>query len=419
MAERIVLHCDMNGFYASVECLYHPELCGQPVAVCGDADKRHGIVLAKNEPAKQFGVKTGDVVWQARKKCPQLICLPARFDRYRRISSMANAIYNRYTDRVEPFGIDESWLELTGCVPDFAAGIQTAQEIRRTISQELGVTVSVGVSFNKVFAKLGSDLKKPDAVSVIDRAHFRQILSDRPCEELLYVGPATRRRLNSIGVATLGELARCNPAVLKSLLGKWGLVLHAFANGQDDSTVAAYGTSALCKGIGNSTTMAYDLTERESIKQVLYMLCESVSERMRRQHIRGSTLSLWLRQSNLQGCTRHLSLSEPIQSSRQMALAALLVLDAHWHGEPLRSLGVRMTNLCYADTPQQMRFWPTEDERDVQLDACVDALRARFGHACIHRALCLTRPALYVNPIEENTIHPMPFFRDALPVQTK
>ena len=419
MAERIVLHCDMNGFYASVECLYHPELRDRPVAVCGDVSKRHGIVLAKNERAKRFDVKTGETIWQARRKCPQLICLPPHFDRYRRISDMANAIYNRYTDRVEPFGIDESWLELTGCVPDFAAGVEVAQQIRRTISAELGVTVSIGVSFNKVFAKLGSDLKKPDAVSVIDRAHFRQLLSDHPCEELLYVGSATKRRLNRIGVTTLGELAQCNPAILKGLLGKWGLVLHAFANGQDRSPVAVYGTAPSCKGIGNSTTMAYDLTERESVKQVLYMLCESVSERMRRQHLRGSTLSLWLRQSNLQSCTRQASLPTPIQSSRQMAMAALSILDTHWQGEPLRSLGVRMTELCRDDAPQQMCLWPTEDERDIQLDACVDTLRARFGHACIHRALCLTRPALYVNPIEENTIHPVPFFRDALPVRAK
>ena len=417
MVQRIVLHCDMNGFYASVECLYRPELHNKPVAVCGDVEKRHGIILAKNEFAKQFGIRSGETVWQARKKCPHLVCLPPRFDRYRRISAMANAIYNRYTDRVEPFGIDESWLELTGCVPDFAAGVQTAQQIRKTIQQELGVTVSVGVSFNKVFAKLGSDLKKPDAVSVIDRVHFRQILYDHPCEELLYVGPATRRRLNSIGVTTLGELARCNPAVLKSLLGKWGLALHAFANGHDDSKVSVYGTSPLCKGIGNSTTMAYDLTQREPIKQVLYMLCESVSERMRRQHIRGSTLSLWLRQADLLGYTRQISLPQPIQSSRQMAFAALSVLDAHWRGEPLRSLGIRMTDLCYADAPQQMCLWPSEDEKDVQLDMCVDALRARFGHACIHRALCLTRPALYINPIDENTVHPVPFFRDALRVQ--
>ena len=165
--------------------------------------------------------------------------------------------------------------------------------------------------------------------------------------------------------------------------------------------------------------MAYDLTERESVKQVLYMLCESVSERMRRQHLRGSTLSLWLRQSNLQSCTRQTALPTPIQSSRQMAMAALSILDTHWQGEPLRSLGVRMTELCRDDAPQQMCLWPTEDERDIQLDACVDTLRARFGHACIHRALCLTRPALYVNPIEENTIHPVPFFRDALPVRAK
>jgi len=258
--DRIIFHCDCNSFYASVELLGRPELRHLPVAVCGDPESRHGIILAKNEAAKTFGVKTAETIWQARKKCPELVLLPAHHRRYAEISKKVNSIYEEYSDLVEPFGIDESWLDVTGSVHLFGGDpVALADTLRERIRAEVGITISVGISFNKVFAKLGSDYKKPDATTVISRENFQELVWPLPVTDLLYVGHAAKNAFQRFRIATIGELAVFDKDALFTILGKNGVQLHDFANGLDTSPVAPARQSAVPKSVGNGLTFPRNL----------------------------------------------------------------------------------------------------------------------------------------------------------------
>ena len=265
MLERTILHSDANGFYASVEMLLNPELRGKAVAVCGSTEERHGIVLAKSERAKKAGVKTGMANWEARKACPGLITVPPQYDQYCKFSRLLRNIYLRYTDLVEPYGMDECWLDVTGSTRLCGSGESIAEEIRKTVREELGITVSIGVSFNKIFAKLGSDMKKPDAVTVLDKANWRERIWPLPVSELLYVGRATTRKLMSRCVYTIGDLAQLDPELLRSWFGKNGLMLWAFANGEDTSRVKPDGYEMPIKSVGHGITCSCDLHEEEEV----------------------------------------------------------------------------------------------------------------------------------------------------------
>ena len=255
--DRVIFHCDLNSFYASVELLDHPELRHLPVAVCGDPESRHGIILAKNEPAKAFGVKTAETIWQARKKCPELVLLPAHHSKYRDFSRQVNGLYREYTDLVESFGIDESWLDVTGTLHLFGGDARAlADQLRDRIRSQFGLTISVGVSFNKVFAKLGSDYKKPDATTVITRENYRQIVWPLPVTDLLYVGRAAAHTFQRFNIRTIGDLANFDRDALFSLLGKTGAQLHDFASGADRSPVAPASQSTPPKSVGNGCTFA-------------------------------------------------------------------------------------------------------------------------------------------------------------------
>ena len=280
--DRIILHSDYNCFYASVEMLHHPELAGKPLAVGGDPEARHGIVLTANYIAKRMGVKTGMALWQARQACPDLVFVPPRMDLYLRFSRMAREIYLEYTDQVENFGCDEAWLAVERSRSIKGDGMTIAREISDRIKQELGITVSIGVSWNKIFAKLGSDYKKPDAITEISRENYKEIVWPLPASDLLYVGRSTERKLSRVGIHTIGELACAEPAHLQSFLGKMGLVLSAFANGLDDSPVSEDGYHAPVKSIGNSTTTPRDLTTDTDVKIILMALSESVAARLRK-----------------------------------------------------------------------------------------------------------------------------------------
>ena len=258
----VVLHSDLNNFYATVEKKLFPELAGKPVAVCGDKEARHGIVLAKSEEAKAFGVKTGDVIWEAQRKCPNLIIRPVRFPEYVKFSRAVRGIYARYTDLIEPFGIDECWLDVTHS-RIFGSGEEIAERIRREVKEELSLTVSVGVSFNKVFAKLASDLKKPDAVTVVSRENYKEKIYPLPASDLLYVGKATAERLRKVGIATIGALAAADTAMLVRLFGKWGAMLSRYARGEDVSPVRNMNDKPPLKSVGNSLTYFEDLYKTE------------------------------------------------------------------------------------------------------------------------------------------------------------
>lgn len=279
--QRVILHCDLNSFFASVELLEHPELREKPVAVCGNPSTRHGIILAKNEAAKHFQVKTAETIWQARKKCPDLILLPSHHHKYRHYSKLVNGIYQRYTDLVEPFGIDESWLDVTGTLHLFGKnGRELADELREVIRTELGLTISVGVSYNKVFAKLGSDYKKPDATTVIAPSNWQSIVWPLPVSDLLFVGRASQRILHRYGIETIGQLAHADRAMLEEVMGKQGAQLHDYAWGRGDNPVRPAGNRPPPKSIGNGMTFRHNLTNWDEIRSGLDLLCDSVAVRL-------------------------------------------------------------------------------------------------------------------------------------------
>ena len=280
--EKVVLHSDANCFYASVEMLYHPEYAGKPLAVGGDPEARHGIVLTANYVAKRKGVKTGMALWQAKQVCPDLIFVPPRMDLYLKFSSMLREIYSEYTNQVEPYGCDEAWLDVTDSFSLKGDGRKIAEEINRRVKKELGITVSIGISWNKIFAKLGSDYKKPDGITEFNRTNYRELIWKLSVSDLLYIGRSTNRTLQKYGIRTIGELARTDPSFLERQLGKMGLVIYSFANGWDDSPVSVEGYQAPIKSIGNSTTTPRDLQNDQDVQIILMALAESFAARLRK-----------------------------------------------------------------------------------------------------------------------------------------
>lgn len=401
--DRVILHSDINACYASVELLFQPELRGRPVAVGGDEERRHGIVLAKTEEAKRAGVKTGMTLWQARSLCPELVVVPPHFDRYIHYSREVQRIYSEYTERREPFGIDESWLDITGCLRA-GAGERAAREIGARVKRELGLTVSVGVSWNKVFAKLGSDYKKPDAVTVIDRGNFRDIVWPLPAEELLYVGRSTRVRLAALGIHTIGDIARTEERVLKLRLGKMGEVLHAYANGLDNSPVLREGEYAPAKSVGNGTTTPRDMRSLADAMPVVVSLCECVGARLRRIGMRAGVLTLELRSPELHWISHRRRLEAHTDCDRELVGTALSLLsEAHSWPDPLRSLAVRAEELVPASMPEQLDMFTdrADIERQRRLDAAVDRLRGRFGAGSVLRGAVFADPSMAVPPAQE------------------
>ena len=413
---RSVLHIDMNACYASIECLYDPSIRNLPVAVGGDVEARHGIILAKNQIAKRFGVKTGEALWQAKQKCPELHIVPPHFDRYLRFSRMAREIYADYTDLVEPFGLDEVWCDITGTQKLRERGMEAlANEIRERVKFELGITVSVGASWNKIFAKLGSDYKKPDAVTVFTPENYRDKVWPLPAADLLGVGRATERKLASRGIRTIGEIAAAPPSMLRGFLGKWGLILHDFATGYDTSPVACAGDEAVIKSIGNSTTTPRDLWCDEDAGIVYWMLCESVAERMRESGFLCRGVQVHIRDNELFSFERQLKLDSPTCLASTLHEAAMRLLRENWDWhKPLRSIGVRATDLLPASTPVQCSIFEDRErqEKRERLERSVDDLRRRFGHYCVGRAVCVSDPTLRnISPKDDHVIHPVGYFK--------
>ena len=413
---RSVLHIDMNACYASIECLYDPSIRNLPVAVGGDVEARHGIILAKNQIAKRFGVKTGEALWQAKQKCPELHIVPPHFDRYLRFSRMAREIYADYTDLVEPFGLDEVWCDVTGTQKLRERGMEAlANEIRERVKFELGITVSVGASWNKIFAKLGSDYKKPDAVTVFTPENYRDKVWPLPASDLLGVGRATERKLASRGIHTIGDIAAAPPSMLRGFLGKWGLILHDFAAGYDSSPVARAGDEAVIKSIGNSTTTPRDLCCDEDAGIVYWMLCESVAERMRESGFLCRGVQVHIRDNELASFERQLKLESPTCLASVLHEAAMRLLRENWDWhKPLRSIGMRATDLLPASTPVQCSIFEDSErqEKRERLERSVDDLRRRFGHYCVGRAVCVSDPMLRnISPKDEHVIHPVGYFK--------
>ena len=413
--DRVILHSDINCCYASIEHALRPELDGIPLAVGGCAEDRHGIILAKDEACKRAGVKTGMALWQARQCCPEMMIVAPRMDVYLEFSGRVQEIYSEYTNLREPFGIDESWLDLTGCW-GIASGEAAAQEIRARVRRELHVTVSVGVSWNKIFAKLGSDYKKPDAVTCITRENYRDIVWPLPVEDLLCVGRATSARLRGIGINTIGALAQTDPEILHRKLGKMGYVLSSFANGLDDSPVRRADLSAPVKSIGNSTTCPRDLQSDEDVRITLLALAESVAARLRDGGFKARQLSVSIRSTALHWCSHQLKLAQATNGTREILNAGMaLFRERHdWRRDgPIRSLGLSAAALERADAPEQLDFFGISDARRQQaaLDAAMDALRGKYGFSCIRRGLAALEPRLGgLNAREEHVTHPIGYF---------
>lgn len=387
---RTILHCDLNSFYASVELLSHPELRQQPVAVCGDPDSRKGIILAKNEPAKRCGVKTAETIWQARQKCPDLALLPPHHDQYRQFSRIINDIYGQYTDLVEPFGIDESWLDITGSMHLFGGDARAiADGIRRRISQELGLTLSIGVSFNKVFAKLGSDYRKPDATTVIPPESWQEIVWPLPLNSLLYAGPAAQRALGQYGIHTIGDLAAVDPVLPQRLLGKLGRQLWDFANGRDTAPVRPQHEKEPVKSVGNSFTFRENLISREQVLQGMSLLCDSVASRLRQQNLYCGAVQIGLRDPAFRNISRQKQLSCSTHSMRDLLRTAMELTDCIWKPpSPLRLLSVTALSLTdRLETYEQVSlFVPQQSAGEAKLERLeetVDAIRKKYGGKAI------------------------------------
>lgn len=414
MSNRVILHSDINSCYASIEHLHHPELSGKPLAVGGDPEKRHGIVLTADYMAKKRGVKTGMALWQAKQVCPEITFIPPRMDLYLRFSRMAHEIYGEYTDLQEPYGIDESWLDVTNSCSLKGDGLHIAQEISNRMKKELGITVSVGVSFNKIFAKLGSDYKKPDAITTMYESEFKQKAWQLPVSDLLYVGRSTNKKLESLGIHTIGGLAQMDEKILQSRLGKMGSVLWAFANGYDDSPVKKENTSAPIKSIGNSTTTPRDLETDEDVKIMLFVLSESVAARLRENGFRCRTVEISVRDNELYSFTRQCKLDNASNITGEIATAAYKLFRANYHwNKPIRSVGVRGSDLVNDNYWEQLDLFCDFQmrEKQMKMDIAVDDIRRRFGFYSIQRGLMYRdRMLSLVNAKEDHTVHPHGYF---------
>ena len=391
MKERYILHCDCNSFFASVELLPHPELWDKPVAVGGDSESRHGIVLAKNEVAKKYGVKTAETLWQAKQKCPDLIVLPPHHDRYTRYSKIINEIYTKYTDLVEPFGIDESWLDVTNTYMLFAdSPQQLADQLRDRIRYETGLTISVGVSFNKIFAKLGSDYKKPDATTVITRENYKDIVWPLSVQEMIYVGKSTAAQLKEMGITTIGQLAQTPLITLESRFGKHGTELYRYANGLEDSPVSSFYAEKEVKSVGSGNTFSHNLNTMDEIKPALLRLSEDVGTRLRRHGMYANGVQITIRYPDFTTFTRQCKIPCTDITSEIYARALKLFIANRDPTITVRALTVTAIDLTKEKRAEQLSFFElgtdAKTEKKEKLQATIDQIRGKFGDASVQSA---------------------------------
>ena len=385
-----ILHVDMNNFYASVETLYAPQYRNVPMAVAGDRESRHGIILAKNMLAKQCGVKTAEPIWQAKRKCPELRLVPPHHERYSHFSRLAKEIYCEYTDLVESFSLDECWLDVYGSERLFGDGEEIAQQLRRRIKMELGLTVSIGVSFNKVFAKLGSDYKKPDAVTVFGRDKMESVIWKLPCETLLFVGPHTEKTLKKFGIRTIGDIARMELSAMRSMLGRIGETLWIYANGLDQTPVCPADGGEPAKSIGNSVTLPHDISTEEEIRETFLSLAETVASRLRAHGVKAGEVQITVKSKDFEEFQRQCRIEPAVCDSASLYRAALALYRRENKRWAVRLLGIRAGKLLSAQEAQTSLFDSTGgNERLERLETTVDSLRERFGNGSVSRAMTI------------------------------
>lgn len=386
---RTILHCDCNGFYASCECVLNPELKNVPMAVGGSEDARHGIILAKNELAKKYNIKTAETIWQAKKKCPELVIVPPHHDLYEEYSKRVNDIYKEYTDLVEPFGIDESWLDVTGSRALFGDGKKIADTLRERIKKELGITISVGVSFNKVFAKLGSDYKKPDATTVISRENFKQIVYPLPVSDMLFAGKKTAVQLEKLGIKTIGDLAVADESKVIKLLGKNGETLIEYARGEDKSPVKSTTDERELKSVGNGITFRHDLVGEEQIKQGIHIISESVATRMKRHNVKCRTIRVQIKGADFKTVSRQRSIDNPTNLEKVLRDVSYELLCEVWKDKkPIRAITITGANLVYDNSGEQLSLFNEEktSEKRENLENTIKDLRKKYGFNSVKTA---------------------------------
>jgi DNA polymerase-4 len=390
-ADRIIFHSDCNSFFASVEETYRPELRRVPMAVAGDPENRHGIILAKNELAKKYNIRTAETVWSAKKKCPELVLVPPRRKSYSEFCERVNAIYEQYTPLVERAGVDESYLDVTGCLHPFGGDVmKCANEICERVKREIDITISIGVSWNKIFAKLGSDYKKPNAVTLINRENWKEIVFPLPASDLFFVGRKTSEALAKMSVRTIGDLANVNRDLLIQRFGKMGEQLYINANGLDTSPVAAVGENESIKSVGNGYTFKRDLVSESDARTAVAYLSDSVATRLRKHGFKCRVVQVAIKDTNLQSITRQMTVTAPTHLSAEIGAAALELIAKHWKaGKPIRTLTITGENLVPANQAEgeQLTFFdePTvpHSERAEQLEQTLDKIRSRYGSKAV------------------------------------
>ncbi|MBP5330229.1 MAG: DNA polymerase IV [Lachnospiraceae bacterium] len=386
---RIIFHIDQNCYFASVEMISRPELRNVPMAVAGDAKTRHGIILAKNEPAKKYGIKTAEAIWQAQAKCPDLVLVESHHEKYSFYSERLREMYYEYTDRVEPFGLDECWLDMTDTVTGYPEAEEIALEIRNRVKNEFKLTCSVGISFNKVFAKLGSDYKKPDATTVFSDTDWKEKIWPLPVSDLLFAGKHTSDKLHRINIHTIGDLARSDGDFIGRYLGKAGVVLWEYANGMDDAPVAESGFKRTPKSVGNSTTTPEDMTSDRQIERTLHMLSERVAERLRRHSLKGTVVQITVRDRDLGIYEKQRPLFSPSDDAGEIYAAARdLFKESYDWSKGVRSIGVRCTKLVGQDCGEQLTLFSNTgvSKHDSRLNKAIDDINRRYGKSVIRSA---------------------------------
>ena len=410
MLKRVIVHSDLNHCYAQIEEMFYPELREVAMVVGGDEEKRHGIILAKNDKAKAYGIKTGESLRDAFKKCPNLVVVPAHYEEYKYYTNKVKDIYREYTDKVESYGLDEAWFDLTHSQLLFGDGVELAKRIQRRIFEELGLTVSMGISFNKIFAKLGSDLDKKMGFVVIDEDNYRDIVYPLDVEDLFYVGRATRDKLHKMNIFTIGDLANAHFNDISSRLGKHGEMIWCFANGLEENEVNLNSYKRKIKSIGNGVTAIHDLREKEEAKLVFRVLVESVASRLKDEKLKAYTISISLRNNKLEWFSRQKRLYEATDIADEILEVVMHLLETNYDFKiPLRSISVSASQLVDSYNIVQLNLLHDEEKRqnDKRLDETIDEIRERFGFNKIKRlSLLLDEELTNFNPKSDHTIHP-------------
>ena len=415
MKDKVIFHIDINHCYAQIEEMKQPHLRDVPMAVGGHEEKRHGIILAKNDLAKAAHVMTGESLREAKEKCPDLLIIPPSYDDYIYYTGLVKDIYRQYSDHVEPFGLDEAWIDYTDSRKLYGEPVKTARLIQDRVEKEIGLTVSGGVSWNKAFAKLGSDMKKPRGMTVITRDNYQKLVWPLPAQDLLYVGPATIRKLHARGIMTIGDLAQYPAGVLHHDLGIAGDMIQLFARGEDPSPVAENGASAPIKSVGNSMTLVHDVKSFEEVKPVFWMLCEAVASRARDAGMEGSTVYVSLRSTDLAWAGRQMKLERPTDVSDEIMTAVELLVHMMWHETvPLRAAGVALGSLKEASSFRQLSLFEDAERFEAarRCDLAMDEIRNTYGFDSVRRLCTLNDKKLTdFNVKADHTVHPIGCFQ--------